>query len=203
VGGGDVGAGSVEALESGVFVEEPGGVLDLDAEVGFLAESAEDTAVGGFDGAALAGEDGAAFAVHAVVAEVAELAGAVDFGGEEFDAGRGGGAGGAAVDVGLFAAFDEIEDIGDEVLLVERGDGGEEPAGFVAAGAVRGGDRGFDRGGVFGEGGGDIGFAMGAAAFGAGARLYRGEGFSFVVEIEGEVVVEQIGGVEGEIVDGI
>jgi len=53
----------------------------------------------------------------------------------------GGGVGGAAVDGGLFAALDDVEHVGDQVLFVETLQRGEHPEAVALVGEERGVER--------------------------------------------------------------
>jgi hypothetical protein len=70
-----------------------------------------------------------ALAVHAVVAQVAELARPVHFRGQL--SGTGGGIGLTAIDAGFLAAFDKAEHVTYQAPVVKRTQRGQQPTLFV------------------------------------------------------------------------
>ena len=125
-------AGFVQDGESLEFVLEPGGVQQLAAVLGALVHGVQHAFIG--DLAARFIQVAAAFAVEPIILQVAEMARAVDFGGQVIDAG--GGVAPAQVDRSLFAAFDHAQHIIEPLLLEEIFQRFFQPDRLVARGFI-------------------------------------------------------------------
>ena len=111
------GPGSEKFLEGGVLVQQPRTMRDLLTKGGLFVERPHNPGVGLFDFAPFAGQDRAAFAVGFIVAQVAELAGPVNLGRDQIEAGFGVSL--AAVNRRFFASLDQGQHIANQVLFVK------------------------------------------------------------------------------------
>jgi hypothetical protein len=98
-------------------------MLYLCAKIGLLAQGPHNTLITVLYGAALAREYGATGSVHVIVAQIAKLTRAIHLCRDQFDATQRRRPRFATINVRFLAAFDQIKNVADQILLVKRPQG--------------------------------------------------------------------------------